>query len=160
VQAQPRGLCDAIFCALDLVPEDEHVVVGLPDTVWFPDDGLSRLGDDDLSFLLFPVDRPEFFDAVLTDELDRVLEVQVKKPDAGTHWIWGAFKIRGSVLRALHALWLERDRQDPYIGTLVNEWIARGGVARGVRAGEAYVDVGTLNGYREAIDLLMARPRR
>ena len=44
-----------------------------------------------------------------------------------------------------------------YVGTLVNAWLARGGEARGVRAGESYVDVGTLHGYREAIQLLERR---
>ena len=41
---------------------------------------------------------------------------------------------------------------------LVNEWIARGGSAVGVRAGAAYVDVGTLHGYRAAIELLQTQP--
>ena len=50
----------------------------------------------------------------------------------------------GAVLHALHALWLRRERQDQYIGTLVNAWLEAGGVAVGVRAGESYVDVGTL----------------
>lgn len=158
VQPSPRGLCDAVFCALDLVRPDEHVAVGLPDTVWFPEDGLARLGDDDLGFLLFPVARPELFDAVVVDDAGHVREVQVKQPSPGTRWIWGAIKIRGAVLHDLHRLWLERGRRDAYIGTLVNAWLARGGVARGVRAGEAYVDVGTLHGYREAIELLKSRP--
>jgi hypothetical protein len=60
----------------------------------------------------------------------------------------------GAVFHELHALWLAREKRDEYIGTLVNEWIARGGHARGVRAGAAYVDVGTLHGYREALRLL------
>jgi glucose-1-phosphate thymidylyltransferase len=78
VQQQPNGLCDAIFHALPFIAPDEHVLVGLPDTVWFPDTGFEALGDDDLSFLCFPVERPEFFDAVVMDEHDNVLEVQVK----------------------------------------------------------------------------------
>jgi hypothetical protein len=49
---------------------------------------------------------------------------------------------------------VERNRRDEYIGTLVNAWLARGGNALGIRAGESYVDVGTLNGYREAMNLL------
>ncbi|HEY3360220.1 MAG TPA: sugar phosphate nucleotidyltransferase [Polyangia bacterium] len=157
VQPQAGGLCDAIFRALPLVAPEEHVVVGLPDTVWFPQDGLRRLGDEDLSFLLFPVGRPELFDAVLTDPAGWVREIQVKQPGAGSSWIWGAFKLRGSVLRLLHEIWRERDRQDAYIGTLVNAYLARGGRARAVRAGEAYVDVGTLGGYREALRLLESR---
>ncbi len=156
VQPRPAGLCDAIFRALPLVHPDEGVIVGLPDTIWFPDDALTALDDHCLSFLLFPVERPEFFDAVVTDEAGRVREIQVKRPDATSCWIWGAFSMPGAVLHALHRLWIERDRGDEYFGTLVNAWLTRGGEARGVRAGRAYVDVGTLNGYREAIRLLSA----
>ena len=65
----------------------------------------------------------------------------------------------GAVLHGLHALWIERGRQDEFIGTLVNAWIERGGAAWAVRAGESYVDVGTLNGYREAMRLLVEMER-
>ena len=154
VQPHPAGLCDALFRAAPVVPDDEPVLIGLPDTIWFPADGLCSLGEEELSFLLFPVERPEFFDAVVTDGDDRVLEIQVKQHNARSSWVWGAFKMPGSVFHGLHALWLERQQSDEYFGTLVNSWIARGGSARGVRAGTAYVDVGTLHGYREAIRLL------
>jgi glucose-1-phosphate thymidylyltransferase len=157
VQPQAGGLCDALFRALPLIRDDEMVLVGLPDTVWFPATGLRLLGDGDLSFLLFPVDRPELFDAVVSDDAGNVIEIQVKQQGAASRWIWGAFKLRGSVLRALHELWCTRTPRDPYMGTLVNAWMAAGGRAAGVRQGEAYVDVGTLNGYREAIDLLRQR---
>jgi len=154
VQPRPGGLCDAIFRALPLVGPNEPVVVGLPDTIWFPEDGLCALDDSLLSFLLFPVEHPEFFDAVVTDEENRVLEIQVKQRQARSSWIWGAFKMPGAVLHELYRLWREPDRGDEYIGTLVNAYLSRGGVAVGVRAGEAYVDVGTLHGYRQAIRLL------
>jgi len=45
-----------------------------------------------------------------------------------------------------------------YIGTLVNAYLAQGGRAVGVKAGETYMDVGTLDGYRTAMRML-ARPR-
>ena len=122
------------------------------------EDALRRLGDDALSLLLFPVDRPELFDAVRTDAAGRVIEIQVKRPNAASSWIWGAFKLSGRAFAELHELWLARERRDEYIGTLVNAWLAAGGSAVGVRAGEAYVDVGTLHGYREAITMLGARP--
>ena len=154
IQSQASGLCDAIFCAIPLIHPDEPVVIGLPDTVWFPEDALAKLPDDRLSFLLFQVDRPELFDAVLMDDDGRVLEIQVKSADARSSWIWGAFKMPGRVLHELHELWLQRGRRDEYVGTLVNAWIARGGLACGVCAGERYVDVGTLGGYRQAIGLL------
>ena len=158
VQPRPAGLCDAIFRALPFVPADEFALVGLPDTIWFPEDALLSLGRGPLSFLLFPVDHPERFDAVLTRPDGRVTHVRVKQHDPGTSWIWGAFKLSGTTLRELHDLWLARDREDEYIGTLVNAWLDRGGAAVGVRAGETYVDVGTLRGYREAIGVLSGRP--
>jgi dTDP-glucose pyrophosphorylase len=153
VQPHPAGLCDAIFRALPIVAADEQVLVGLPDTIWFPEDGLRALPDEALSFLLFPVDRPELFDAVVL-EGDRVVEIQVKRVRAASNWIWGAFKMPARILHELHALWKARGESDEYVGTLVNAWIAAGGVARGVRAGRGYVDVGTVQGYREAIALL------
>src|SRR5215212_200937 len=154
VQPRPAGLCDAIFRAAPLIGADEQVCIGLPDTIWFPQDGLQALPDTHLSFLLFPVEHPEFFDAVVTTETGRVVEIVVKSDDVRSHWIWGAFKMPGAVLHDLQLLWLRRDQQDEYFGTLVNAWLAEGGHATGVRAGESYVDVGTLGGYRQAIQLL------
>ena len=154
IQGQAAGLCDAIFQALPLIPRDEPVIVGLPDTIWFPEDALAALPDERTSFLLFPVARPELFDAVETDAAGRVERIVVKAAASGPGWVWGAFKLSPGVLHELHALWRERDRADEYIGTLVNAWLALGHEAYGVRAGESYVDVGTLNGYREAMRLL------
>lgn len=157
VQPRPAGLCDAIFRALPLIHRDDEVAIGLPDTIWFPEDGLQQLESGRLSFLLFPVQHPHLFDAVVTDATGRVLEIQVKRADATSAWIWGAFKLPGAVLHDLHRLWTGRGKQDEFIGTLVNAWIQAGGEASGIRAGQAYVDVGTLNGYREAIRLLGER---
>jgi hypothetical protein len=98
------------------------------------------------------------FAAVATDGEGRVREIQVKSPTATSSWIWGAFKMPGAILHALHRLWSARQPRDEYIGTLVNAYLAQGGVAVGVRAGRSYVDVGTLNGYREAMALLSAPP--
>jgi dTDP-glucose pyrophosphorylase len=154
VQPHAAGLCDAVFRAVPIVPPDDIVVIGLPDTVWFPDDGLAALPDDELSFLLFPVAQPELFDAVVTDAAGWIQQILVKRREPRSRWIWGAIKMPGAVFHHLQSLWLARDRQDEYLGTLVNAYLADGGRALGVRAGEAYVDVGTLNGYREATSLL------
>jgi dTDP-glucose pyrophosphorylase len=150
VQPEPQGLCDAIFRALPFIDEREPVLVGLPDTIWFPAAALTQLPDDRLGFLLFPVEEPQYFDAVVMDQDGGVREIQVKRRDPESQWIWGAFKMPGAVLHELHALWLARGRADEYVGTLVNAWLAAGGHAAGVRAGASYFDVGTLDGYLEA----------
>lgn len=154
VQAQPAGLCDAIFRAHPLIAPQDSVLVGLPDTIWFPASALTRLPAGILSFLLFPVCHPELFDAVLADASGNVLAIQVKQRGASTRWIWGAFRLTGQIYHRLHSLWRERDSRDQYVGTLINEYLSRGGRAIGVRAGELYVDVGTIDGYREALHAL------
>ncbi len=154
IQPNPSGLCDAIFTALPFVTPGDDVLVGLPDTVWFPDTGFCHLPTRSFSFLLFPVDQPELFDAVVADKQDRVLEIQVKTASASSKWVWGAFRLTGEDLTNLHQLWRERSQQDQYIGTLVNEYINRGAVVKAVPRGQRYVDVGTLHGYREAVQLL------
>jgi dTDP-glucose pyrophosphorylase len=154
VQPSPGGLCDAVFRALPLVHPDEQVLIGLPDTVWVPENGFSTLPDDMLSFLLFPVKNPELFDAVVTDAKGTVKEIQVKQKNARSYWVWGGIRVPGNVLRELHTIWCRPERKDEYMGTLVNAWLREGGRAVGVRSGKAYVDVGTVHGYRAALRLL------
>src|SRR3954470_13388167 len=127
VQPRPAGLCDAIFRAAPLIGDDDWALVGLPDTIWYPEEALAQLPNDPLSFLLFPVDEPRFFDAVVVDGGGRVEEIQVKRADARSQWIWGAFKLSGRTLRQLHELWRRPERGDEYIGTLVNAYLGQGG---------------------------------
>jgi glucose-1-phosphate thymidylyltransferase len=156
VQPRPAGLCDALFRAAPFISREngETVVVGLPDTIWFPDRALRELADDRLSLLLFPVENPNVFDSVSTERDGRVEAIQVKAARPRSHWIWGAFKMPGGTFHALHRLWEERAGRDEYFGTLINAYLENGGVAHGVKAGTDYVDVGTLGGYRAAIQLL------
>jgi dTDP-glucose pyrophosphorylase len=154
VQPKAAGLCDAIFRAFPLIRSSDDVAIGLPDTIWFPEDGFARLPQDKLAFLLFPVSHPEHFDSIVCDAQGRVMRIDVKDPNAESRWIWGAFRMPGSVFRDLFNLWSEPNRSDEYIGTLVNAYLARGGEALGLRIGTAYVDVGTIHGYREAVRVL------
>jgi hypothetical protein len=117
---------------------------------------LLELPSDRLSFLLFPVANPELFDSVTTEADGRITAIEVKSARPRSGWIWGAFRMPGPVFHELHAFWNARGGRDEYFGTLVNAWIAQGGEAMGTRAGRAYVDVGTLHGYREAMQLLSA----
>lgn len=152
IQPHPAGLCDAVFRAAPLISPQEDVCIGLPDTIWFPETALLNLPKRSLALLLFPVQHPDRFDAVITNDRDEVLEVRVKSSQIATNWVWGALRMPGFILKELRSLWEER--QDEYLGTLINEYLVRGGHAFGMRVGESYVDVGTLNGYREALRLL------
>ena len=154
VQQNPYGLCDSLFSALPFISAEDQVLVGLPDTIWFPACGFAHLSDGKFTFLLFPVERPELFDSVLTDADDRVTHVRVKDPEIKSKWVWGAFKLTGHHFAELHQLWLARRSSDEYLGTLVNAYVDGGAHVYAVKRGEIYVDVGTLHGYREAVRVL------
>ncbi|MGC2111599.1 MAG: sugar phosphate nucleotidyltransferase [Candidatus Korobacteraceae bacterium] len=160
VQRRPRGLCDALFRAEPFVGPQEQVLIGLPDTIWFPGNAYGpALAEPSapVNLVLFPVDNPSLFDAVRCDEYDRVTSIEVKAPHPGSHWVWGALTISGEAFHALKLLWEARQRSDEYLGTLLNAYIQAGNTVRGHRSGEVYIDVGTMEGYRRALDFLHNR---
>ena len=159
VQRKPQGLCDALFRAEPFARRHEQVLIGLPDTIWFPENAYLPaldLEQTDVNLVLFPVNDPTAFDAVSCDDLGFVREVQVKKKDAASHWVWGAVTARGESFHRLKLLWESRHRGDEYLGDLLNAFIAAGNVVKGRHCGEVYMDVGTMEGYRNAQDYLRA----
>jgi glucose-1-phosphate thymidylyltransferase len=165
VQPTPRGLCDALFRAEPFAATHEKVVIGLPDTIWFPENAYrtvlapERFQNAEVNLLLFPVTDPHHFDAVICDEHGYVAEVQVKAPRPASHWVWGAVTTTGRAFKDLKLLWEARHRTDEYLGDLLNAFIAAGNVVRGTAAGELYMDVGTLQGLRHAQEYLSRRER-
>jgi dTDP-glucose pyrophosphorylase len=160
VQQRAQGLCDALFRATPFARSHDRVLIGLPDTIWFPENAyrLPLQGNqEDVNLVLFPVLDPSVFDAVVCDGQNYVLKVEVKQPDAHSHWIWGAITTTGSAFHALHSLWESRHRADDYFGNLLNAYINAGNPVRGYHVGESYMDVGTLEGYRSAQDFLRTR---
>ncbi len=160
VQQEPRGLCDALFRAEPFARERQQVLIGLPDTIWFPENAYRPALDfdaADVNLVLFPVTEPRHFDAVVCDDFGYVQTVEVKQPDAHSHWIWGAVTTTGPAFHALKLLWEARHREDEYLGHLLNAYIAAGNPVRGISSGEHYMDVGTVQGYHAAQDFLRAR---
>lgn len=162
VQKEPRGLCDAIFRAEPFARSRDRVLIGLPDTIWFPENAFlpaleALMG---VNLVLFPVLDPSAFDAVVCDSFGYVERVEVKKKDARSHWIWGAVATTGHAFRALKLLWESRHREDQFFGDLLNAYIEAGNVVRGTYSGEHYMDVGTVEGYHSAQDFLRAMRKK
>lgn len=160
VQQHPAGLCDALFRAEPFARHHDQVLIGLPDTIWFPENAYRSAledGDAGVNLVLFPVLNPEVFDAVVCDEAGFVQKVEVKVAKPVSHWIWGAVTATGEAFHALKLLWESRHREDEYLGHLLNAYIGAGNSVRGSYAGENYMDVGTLEGYRAAQDFLRGR---
>lgn len=156
VQKEPLGLCDAIFRAEPFTRGSERVLIGLPDTIWFPENAflpaLEALGG--INLVLFPVLDPSAFDAVTCDSFGYVTRLEVKKKEAQSNWIWGAVTATEQAFHALKLLWESRHREDMYLGDLLNAFIEAGNSVRGTYSGENYMDVGTIEGYHVAQDFL------
>jgi dTDP-glucose pyrophosphorylase len=156
VQREPRGLCDAIFRAEPFARAHDRVLLGLPDTIWFPENAylttLERAAD--VNLICFPVLDASPFDSVVSDDHGYVRRVDVKVPQPESHWIWGAVTATGAAFHALKLLWESRYRADEYLGYLLNAFIGAGNSVRASHVGEVYIDVGTLEGYRSAQDFL------
>jgi glucose-1-phosphate thymidylyltransferase len=162
VQRHPRGLCDALFRAESFARHHDQVLIGLPDTIWFPENSFNvALGDRDaeVNLILFPVTEPQHFDAVVCDAQGYVSEVQVKQAHPASPWVWGSVITTGNAFRELFLLWESRNRQDEYLGHLLNAFIAAGHSVRGSAVGETYMDVGTIDGYHHAQQFLRNRER-
>lgn len=158
VQQKPLGLCDALFRAEPFARRNEQVLIGLPDTIWFPENAyqyaLMSHRDADVNLVCFPVVNASAFDAVVCDELGWVKRVEVKQNDAHSLWIWGAVTASGDAFHQLKLLWESRHRQDEYLGHLLNAYLDAGNPVRATHCGEKYMDVGTLDGYHAAQDFL------
>ena len=119
--------------------------------------GCSLEAQTEVDLVLFPVTNPSVFDAVVTEDDGRVARVDVKRPDAGSCWVWGAVTTSGRAFTALRWLWESRHRADEYLGHLLNAYIGAGNPVHASYCGESYLDVGTVQGYHTAQDFLRAR---
>jgi len=162
VQHHPQGLCDAVFRAEPFAYQHDQVLIGLPDTVWFPENAYYPALNQrsaDVNLVLFPVENPSAFDAVVCDPQNFVTKVEVKTPAPQSNWIWGAITATGESFRNLKLLWEARHREDEFLGTLLNAYIDAGNTVRGHHVGETYIDVGTMEGFHRAQDFLRGQVR-
>jgi glucose-1-phosphate thymidylyltransferase len=158
VQPQPAGLCDAVFRAAPFVQEDEPVLIGLPDTVWFPASAYTGGMRDTIHLITFPVDRPEDYDAVIPAGPARVARVEVKMPGPRDRRVWGAVTAPAAAFRELARFWRAGGGREQYLGHLLNAWIDAGNLVSYDAEGTHYWDIGTPAGYRAALQARVWEP--
>ncbi|HXE31950.1 MAG TPA: hypothetical protein VN515_09140 [Terriglobales bacterium] len=151
VQPRPAGLCDAIFRARRFVEPGEAVLIGLPDTVWFPATALRDGLRAHVHLITFPAAHPEAYDAVVPGFGERVARVEVKSCRDPRRRIWGAITAPGHEYLALERFWRVRGRGEQFLGDLLNAWIAAGNPVTYDCQGTRYWDIGTPAGYEYAL---------
>lgn len=151
LQPEPAGLCDAVFRAAPLVQPEELVLIGLPDTVWYPCTAFANALRPHVHLITFPVVRPQDFDAVIETAPGQVGRVEVKRSGSAERRVWGAITAPGEVFLRLHEFWRTRGRQEQYLGDLFNAWIGAGERVSCDHQGTHYWDIGTPAGYERAL---------
>lgn len=151
LQPEPAGLCDAVFRAAPLVRPPEPVLIGLPDTVWYPRTAFANGLREDVHLITFPAARPQEFDAVIESAPGQVARVEVKRPGSANRRVWGAITAPGEGFLRLHKFWRTRGHQEQFLGDLFNAWIAAGERVSCDHQGTHYWDIGTPAGYERAL---------
>jgi glucose-1-phosphate thymidylyltransferase len=146
-----KGLLDAIVQPAQFLRDDDELYFGLPDTIWFPTDGFSKLMGHagEIVLGLFDTGTPERFDSVVTDESGRIQSVEVKVPAPKSKWTWGTGKIRVGEVPRLLAL-AQRHEGIPLFGSVLHDY-ANLWPAYGIKyEGSSYLDVGLPEDYARA----------
>lgn len=145
IGAVTTTMSETVRVALDMIPEAERVVVGLPDTAvhpWTPySELLAGLDQGDLVVAAYPTrsDQAGRLGALRFDDGRRVVEVRDKDP-AVSHWThhWGAIGFRRPVLTEF------LDEADPHVGYALEAAVSAGRIGHAVHFGEEYFDLGTV----------------
>jgi dTDP-glucose pyrophosphorylase len=139
IEGRPETLAQSIALGLDGLEHDAIALIGLPDTIWGPEDGFAQLVealDDEIDVVLglFSSTEPERSDVVSLDAEGRVTAVDVKPERPASNLIWGCAAARVGVLAGLeHGAWPGEHFDD----------LARAGRVRGLRLTGDFLDVGT-----------------
>jgi NDP-sugar pyrophosphorylase family protein len=149
VLAEPATVSESFVVGMEGLLEEDIVLIGFPDTLWWPEDGFLVLvravqSGCEAALGLFrshPRDLPRS-DVVDLDRSGKVVGVHVKPIDPPSDWVWGCAAARvGSMAGLGGAEW-----PGGYFGQLV----ARGSDVRGFPLSGDWLDIGTKDALRLA----------
>ncbi|MBD0291000.1 MAG: NTP transferase domain-containing protein [Thermoleophilia bacterium] len=146
----PGSLSESLLLGLAGLDSRRTVLIGLPDSLWQPEDGFAKLvaqltDGADVVLGLFRSREPERCDVVTVDSEGRVLSVEPKPQAPRSHLVWGCLAARAGALAGLSG------HDEP--GDLF-DLLARSGRVRGVDLGTEFVDIGTKDALRRARETL------
>jgi glucose-1-phosphate thymidylyltransferase len=139
VLARPADVSASVIAALHATGGGDIVLLGFPDTIWFPIDGYVRLIEAleepyAVALGLFESAEPERSDVVAVRPTGEVVRVVVKPPRSGSRLIWGCAAASMPALDGLSSV--------PEPGRHW-DWLASRGRVVGVELPGPFVDIGT-----------------
>lgn len=148
IEARPASLARSLLAGMQGLADDDLVLLGFPDSIWEPPDAYKQVlellrGGWEVALGLFQAADLRRYEPVVFDHSGKVLRIEFKPERPSSSWIWGCAAASVSTLRGLES------EDEP--GIFFNSLCAKGRVA-GVRLSGAYIDMGTHDGLREAVD--------
>jgi dTDP-glucose pyrophosphorylase len=142
-----KGLLDGIISPGQSLNADDTLYFGLPDTIWYPEDGFTQLDklSEDLVLGAIPSDTPNFYGSL--ELVGDVISKVVEKPACpnGT-WIWAFGKFKVKVISEF----LEAAKLSPAFTEILGRY-AKNHVTHAVKFEDGiYIDTGTPAGLKEA----------
>lgn len=150
VLGRPDHVSRSLLLAAEGLEPNARVLLGFPDTIWEPVDGLVRLLerlDEDADVVLGLFRTPDLTrsDVAMVDEDGFVTAVQVKPERPASDLIWGCAATTAALLEGLHAV--------PEPGLLWDS-LAHSRRVAGVFLSDVWLDAGTPEALRRARALL------
>lgn len=158
ILGHPPSLGASIALGLRGLLSEDRVLLGFPDSLWWPVNGFTRLLERlaegaEVVLGLFRMDEPWRSDVVSLDDNERVVGIDVKPEAPVDDLVWGCLAARAAALAGVAGA------ADPghYLRRLAEDRRVRG-----VRLGDVYLDLGTRHalasaqGWRSAADALAA----
>jgi dTDP-glucose pyrophosphorylase len=148
IPASPPTLAHSLLAGMRGLADDDVVLLGFPDSIWEPLDGYARViallrGGWDVALGLFQAEDLRRHEPVVFDDSGKVLRIEFKPERPSSAWIWGC---AAAAVRTLQGL---EHEEEP--GVFFDSLCAEGRVAS-VCLSDAYVDMGTRSGLREALE--------
>lgn len=146
-----KGLLDGIVQPASLLHPNDQLYFGLPDTIWYPQDGYKELDKSSGKLILglFDTGTPESFDSVKCGDNGQIQSIEVKVENPKSKWTWGIGKLRASEATVLTKL-ANKQRGTPLFGVAMHEYAQLYPAYAVQLNSSSYLDIGRPELYRQA----------
>jgi len=153
VKHENHSLTDDLLAPVKFLKNCDQLFFGLPDTVWFPENGFKIIGKQkgDVVLGLFYSEHPEKFGSVTTDKNNNIVIIEDKKVNPKSNWVWGIGKIKVSCAKQiLESLPQSVDPNKRLISDAINAYKKQSSVFGIKLKNGCYLDIGTKDDYKKA----------
>jgi glucose-1-phosphate thymidylyltransferase len=149
VEARPASPAASFFAGMRDLADDDVVLLGYPDSIWEPVSGYARVlelldAGWGIALGLFRAEDLRRYEPVVFDDSGKVIRIEFKPERPSSSWLWGCAAAPARALRGLE----RAEEPGVYFDALCGQ-----GIVGSVCLSDTYVDMGTREGLREALEL-------